>query len=69
MQLTITPTNEFASADGVPMRVWQGVSDRGIRCLVLVRRIAIEEGEDTAEFERELIEEEGGPRPRDPRRN
>ena len=44
------------SSDAVPARVWQGVTEGGIKIQVLVTRIAVEEMADRSQFENELCE-------------
>ena len=48
MKITIEPTNDFveigaaafrAGADFVPTRVWKGVAENGVECVVLVMAI------------------------------
>lgn len=56
MKLTIEATDKLTHLDGVQVRVWNGVTEQGTPCLVFVHRIAVEEHQDTASFERELSE-------------
>lgn len=46
----------------VPTRVWQGETEHGVRIHAYVTRIAVAEGQDMAEFERDL-EALAAPRP------
>ncbi len=48
MKITIEPTNEFveigaaafkAGAEFVPSRVWKGIAENGVECVVLVMAI------------------------------
>lgn len=41
MRLTIESTDEIKELDGVPVRVWEGVTDDGGVCFVLVHRIVV----------------------------
>jgi len=50
MKIVIDSTEEIVVMDGVSVRAWQGVTARGVRCLVMVHRIIIPSGE-TEEFE------------------
>lgn len=54
MKITIEPTRELTRLDGVPVRVWKGVTDDGTPCTVFVHRVAVDEGFDQKVFEREL---------------
>ena len=40
----------------LPARVWQGRTAAGVPITVFVTRIAVNKGEDTSQFERELTE-------------
>jgi hypothetical protein len=57
MQITMTPTDRITSLDGVPVRAWDGTTDKGVRCCVLVHRIVVDADDDTADFEAALREE------------
>jgi hypothetical protein len=41
----------------VPARIWEGETSSGIPCHAYVTRIAVADGNDTAEFDRELLEQ------------
>lgn len=41
VKLTIESTEIIREIDGVPVRVWEGVTDQGGVCYVLVHRIAV----------------------------
>ena len=56
MRLDIENTDILATINGVPARVWQGKSSSGIPVTVWVTRIAVNEKEDTALFQKELRE-------------
>ena len=45
-----TPTGK------VPARVWEGTTERGVRCYALVTRIAVHKDDDSSEFDRDLQE-------------
>jgi len=57
MQIEITATDQLTTLDGISCRVWEGVTARGVRCKVFVHRIAVHEGEDSAQFDAELREQ------------
>jgi hypothetical protein len=53
----IEATEQFTYLDDVPVRVWRGVTSSGVPCFVFVHRIAVANGEQQAEFDRELAEQ------------
>jgi hypothetical protein len=57
LQLTITPTDQLTEMSGAAMRVWDGRTADGVRCVVFVHRLAVPDGEETAAFERALQEQ------------
>lgn len=63
MKITITPTEKLISiADlervEIPrlVRAWEGVTESGARCTVLVSGVAVQNTERQEEFEKELRE-------------
>jgi len=38
----------------VPARVWEGVSEKGAPCIAFITRIGVKDGDDMAEFDRDL---------------
>jgi hypothetical protein len=56
MQITIESTGLTTHIEGVPVRLWEGVTEAGVRCKVFVHRVAVHNDEDSAQFERELDE-------------
>jgi hypothetical protein len=58
MTVTLTSTDkivELTTPSGtVPARLWEGVTERGIRCHAFVTRIAVHQDDDAAQFEQEL---------------
>jgi hypothetical protein len=58
MQMTIHSTNMITKdpIHHVECRVWEGVTENGVPCLVFVKLLAVKNGEDTTQFERELQE-------------
>jgi hypothetical protein len=40
----------------VPARIWEGQTESGIPCHAYITRIAVADGLDASEFERELVE-------------
>ena len=41
MEIIIKATDKITTMDGVQVRVWDGVTEDGIKCTVFVHRIAI----------------------------
>lgn len=56
MKIAITSTEQLTEVDGVPVRVWDGVTEGGVPVKVFVHRLAVHKDEDCAAFERELRE-------------
>ena len=56
MKITIQSTAAITSLNGVQVRLWTGVTSRGIPCKVFVHRVAVQQAEDNSDFERELQE-------------
>ncbi len=54
LEIRIQPTDQLTQVDGVLCRVWQGVTDEGVPCMVFVRRVAVAAGEDSAAFDQAL---------------
>jgi hypothetical protein len=57
MKMTIEMTNELATIDGVPCRIWVGESSNGVPVRVYVHRVAIPIEEIQTPFQIELIEQ------------
>jgi hypothetical protein len=63
MKITIESTTEVvllsATALAVPIvcRVWEGLSEGGVKVQCLIPRIAVSPGEDTSVFDAELIKQ------------
>lgn len=57
MKITIESTDSITHLDGVPVRVWNGITEQGVPCKVFVHRLAVHQDEDLAAFERELQEQ------------
>lgn len=56
MIVTIESTDKIVTLNGVPARIWQGATESGVPCHCYITRIAVDKGEDTSQFERELQE-------------
>lgn len=57
MKITIEPTLKIVELNGVPARVWEGVTERGVPCHLFVTRIGVAKDQNAEEFERELEEQ------------
>jgi hypothetical protein len=56
MKMTIESTTRMVEVNGVPARVWEGKSERGVPVVCCITRIAVDKGADNSQFERELQE-------------
>lgn len=56
MKITLESTTKLVTANGITCRVWEGTTAAGVKVSALIPRIAVAEGENTAEFESELEE-------------
>lgn len=57
MKLTIESTSKVVELNGVPARIWEGVSEGGVKVICFVTRIAVDRADDTRQFEAELAEQ------------
>lgn len=55
MKMTIESTSKVVSVNGVPARIWEGTTERGIRTVAFITRVT-PMGGDAEEFERDLLE-------------
>lgn len=56
MKITIESTEKMTFVNGTQARVWKGISERGVNCIVFVANIGVEKTADHSQFERELKE-------------
>lgn len=56
MKITIESTDMLFEIDGNLHRLWEGTTERGVKCHVFVHAVAVHAAEDQQSFERELIE-------------
>jgi hypothetical protein len=60
MKVTLESTDKIVelelNGNVVPARVWEGVTEHGIGCHAFITRIAVREGDNAAEFEKDLQE-------------
>lgn len=54
MKLTIQSTTKIVELNGIPARIWEGVSEQGIPVHCFITRIAVADGDDQELFEKEL---------------
>jgi hypothetical protein len=54
LETTTRIVNVMQDGVAVPARVWEGRTDKGVRCHALIVRIAVHRDEDATEFERDL---------------
>lgn len=57
MKITIESTTRMVTANGVDCRLWEGETERGVKIVVLIPRIAVQLGQDMQQFEAELKEQ------------
>lgn len=57
MQIQIEATDKITDFEGVPVRLWKGVTAGGVECHVFIHRIAVANDQDTSQFEQELAEQ------------
>lgn len=56
MKITIESTARIVRANGVDCRVWEGVTERGVKVQALIPRIAALADQDLTQLEEELQE-------------
>lgn len=54
MRITLESTTKLVEVNGVPARIWEGATESGIPIHAYVTRVAVEEGQNQEEFERQL---------------
>jgi hypothetical protein len=57
MKIILESTDLIVNANGIDCRVWYGETERGVKIEALIPRIAVRNGQDTAQFEAELKEQ------------
>ncbi len=55
MKLTLESTSKIVTLNGVPARIWEGHTDKGVACHAFITRIAADRQADLSEFETELL--------------
>jgi len=56
MKIEIESTDKVTEIDGVQVRLWNGTTDQGVKCLVFVHRLAVKYLQDQSQFQKELKE-------------
>jgi hypothetical protein len=56
MKVTIESTSKLVEVNGVPARIWEGKTESGIAVHCYITRVAVEPGENEAQFKAELME-------------
>jgi hypothetical protein len=56
MKATLESTSKVVEFNGVPARIWEGKTEKGVHFHAFVVRVGVGRGEDASEFEAELKE-------------
>ena len=56
MKITLENTTRIVTVNGVPARIWEGMTASGVRVHAFITRIAVASTDDTTQFEAELQE-------------
>lgn len=56
MNVQLQSTEKIVKINGIPARVWEGTTAKGIKCHAFITRIAVHENDDATEFEKDLQE-------------
>lgn len=56
MKIQMHSTTKIVELNGVPARIWKGVTEGGVECHVYVTRVSVDKENDVSEFEKELQE-------------
>lgn len=57
MTITVHSTDEIVQVNGVPARIWEGQTERGVKVQCMITRIAVHNSEDSSQFDAELKEQ------------
>lgn len=57
MKITIESTENLTQIEGVPVRLWEGVTEGGVRCKVFIHRLAVHHDDNATQFDAELKEQ------------
>lgn len=64
MKITLESTREIVNVNGARARVWEGETERGVKIVAFITRIAVRSDADNSQFE---LEEHRAPLIFDPR--
>jgi hypothetical protein len=56
VKITVVPTSTLTELDSVPVRLWVGQTEQGVRVMMAVHRVIVREEDQQAEFVRDLHE-------------
>ena len=56
MKINIESTTKIVNLNGIPVRVWEGKTESGIKIHAFITRVAVGKDEDCTQFEKELKE-------------
>lgn len=56
MKITLESTTKIVTVNGVPCRIWEGTTERGVAIHAYVTRVAVDRNADASELERDLQE-------------
>lgn len=56
MRVTLESTTRFITVNGVKARVWEGITEKGVRCYAAIALVAAHSEDDNKEFEQSLME-------------
>lgn len=57
MKIQMHSTDKIVHLNGVPARIWEGITEGGVKCHAYITRIACDKDEPQAEeFQRDLTE-------------
>lgn len=57
MKMTIESTTKIVELNGIPCRVWEGETARGVKVHAFVSRVGVARDQDASEFEADLEEQ------------
>lgn len=56
MKIEIEPTGDFEGVNGTRCRIWEGVSDKGVKVKLAIAFVQVATADDNSAFETELRE-------------
>lgn len=57
MNVQLHSTDKVVTLNGVPARIWEGITENGIEVHAFITRIAVHKDNDASQFEKELSEQ------------